>query len=286
LTPEHKKRFFIERDATVSQLESLLKKEDKSYQSVVFRIGKDEVQDKSLPLFDSIINENLKIEVNRNVIPAEVDLNGQIAYLNYENYDAFMHEHEIPINDSLVMTNFVKLYTETLEKKFPNKQSYDPKQLQEAIGSTLQSFRIKNDKEVAQFEKIIDQLTTIHAEEKALYDSLIEQATANSNKIIKLAIAAMIAQWAILFYLTYYEVGWDVTEPIGYLIGLGIEGVALAFFVKYARNFEQRTVFNMIFEKQKRNLLRLKSTYPEAELEFINRRVKYMTQRILYARSA
>jgi len=68
-----------------------------------------------------------------------------------------------------------------------------------------------------------------------------------SSRWIKIAMLITAIQWIVLFYLTYYVVGWDVTEPIGYLIALGIETMDLIFYIRYAKNLEQRAIFNMIF---------------------------------------
>jgi hypothetical protein len=266
-------------------METLLKKEDQSLQSIAYKIGKQEVQQKDQNLIDAIINNNLKIEVNREIVPAEIDLNGLVAYDNDTDYDQILASEEVPINDSLLITSFMKIYHEMLEKKYPGKNSYDPNQMKEALEAAINNFRTKNDREVQKLQSTIDVLYAEQSKEIGEYQNLLQEAKSRSSRLIKLAIFITIVQWAVLLYLTYYVVGWDVTEPIGYLIALAIETAGLIFYIRYARNLEQRAIFNMIFRNQKRNILRAKSLNPEAEIAFINRRAKYLTQRILYSRS-
>lgn len=285
ISDNSKKRFFIDRDVSLQQLEAILRKEDETYQSIVFKTGKEEVKDKETKFIDAVLNANLKIEVNRKIFPVDIDLNGPIAYHNNHPLDPFLAENEVPINDSLLITTFLRVYQENLEKKYPGKQSYDPKQLMEALEVTLQNFRVKNDKEVALIQQTLSELEVEQAKDQAEYNRLMNEVTKKASSWIKYIIVAVVIQWAVLFYLTYYSVGWDVTEPIGYLIALGIECAGMIYFVKHARNMEQRALFNSLIKKHKDTILKRKSTNPEAELDFINRRVKYMNQRILYSKS-
>jgi Mitochondrial calcium uniporter len=155
----------------------------------------------------------------------------------------------------------------------------------EALDTTLQNFRVKNDKEVALIQQTLSELEVEQAKDQAEYNRLMNEVKSKASSWIKYIILIVCVQWAVLFYLTYYSVGWDVTEPIGYLIALGIETAGMIYFVKYAKAMEQRALFNSMIKKHKDRILKIKSNNPEAELDFINRRVKYMNQRILYSKS-
>lgn len=285
VSEDSKKRFFIDRDVSLQQLEAILRKENETYQSIVFKVGKEEVKDKETKFIDAVLNANLKIEVNRKIFPVDIDLNGPIAYHNNHPLDAFLAENEVPINDSLLITTFLRVYQENLEKKFAGKQAYDPKQLMEALDTTLQNFRVKNDKEVALIQQTLSELEVEQAKDQAEYNRLMNEVKSKASSWIKYIILIVCVQWVVLFYLTYYSVGWDVTEPIGYLIALGIETAGLIYFVRYSKAMEQRALFNSMLRKHKDRILKMKSNNPEAELDFINRRVKYMNQRILYSKS-
>jgi len=95
-------------------------------------------------------------------------------------------------------------------------------------------------------------------------------------------------QWVVLFYLTYYVCGWDVTEPImpiGYLISLALETVGIYYFLRYSSGFEQRSIFQIALNKYKPQLFWKKSAHPDCELTFLNHRINYLNQKLLYSKS-
>jgi len=63
--------------------------------------------------------------------------------------------------------------------------------------------------------------------------------------------------------LTYVKYGWDVTEPITYLIGLGVEIFGIYYFLRRGRFLNMRALFESKTKAKKRKLLLLKSTNPE-----------------------
>jgi len=95
----------------------------------------------------------------------------------------------------------------------------------------------------------------------------------------------LVEQWVVMFYLTYYVCGWDVTEPISYLISLGLEVVGIYYFLRYSRGFEQRSIFQRALNKYKPQLFWKKSAHPDCELTFLNHRINYLNQKLLYAKS-
>ena len=256
-----------------------MKKEDKSYQSVVFKYDGTEVHDKSIPFVDAFLKKNLKLEINRQVIPLHIDLNGPAAYLNDSPFDDHLAENEVPIYDALLITNFTKVLQQNLEKKYPSRQTWDVKEIQDALNATVQNFTSKLKDTSSQSQKVVEELASEHVKDRVAYDELVRVAQGKSNKILKYAILATLVQWAVLFYLTYYEVGWDVTEPISYLIALAIEGAGIYFYVRYAKSFRQQSIFDMLFKEKKLSHLRTKSVNPEIELNYLRNKINYFTQR-------
>jgi len=279
ISENQRKRFYFEKDATLQNVETILRREDKSYQSIIFRHDGNEVQDKSMLFVDAFLKQNLKLEINRQVIPLHIDLNGPAAYSNDTPYDDHLAENEVPIYDSLLITNFTKVFHQNLEKKFPSRQSYDVKEIQDALTTTVQSLTAKLKDTSNQNQKLLEELAGEHIKDRIAYDELIRQAHGKSNSILKYAIAATIVQWAILFYLTYYEVGWDVVEPISYLIALAIEGLGIYFYVRYAKSFRQKSIFDMLFKEKRLSTLKTKSVNPEVELNYLRNKMNYFTQR-------
>lgn len=285
LGADQRKRFYFEKDATLSNIESLLKKEDKSLQSIVFKLDDKPIEDKSQQFVDVFLKKNLKVEINRQIIPVHVDLSGPAAYLNDTPYDDNLAKNEVPIFDSLLLTNFAKILKENLERKHPSKQVYDLNEIRDSINETIQNFRNKNDEKLKPVHQTIEELNAERIRDQSAYDSLLLEAQARANRILKYAIAGTILQWILLFYLTYYEVGWDVVEPIAYLIGLAIEGLGIYFYVRYAKSFRQKTVADMIFKKRKASSLSTKSVNPELELNYLEHKINYFTQRALHSKT-
>ena len=55
---------------------------------------------------------------------------------------------------------------------------------------------------------------------------------------------ALVMQWAVLFRLTYWELSWDVMEPVGFFTG-GLTSVAsFAWFLKTRQDFTFETMHN------------------------------------------
>jgi hypothetical protein len=52
---------------------------------------------------------------------------------------------------------------------------------------------------------------------------LEKQVEGKSLLIVKFLIFALLCQFALLYYITYYAGGWDVGEPVAYLIGVALD---------------------------------------------------------------
>jgi len=284
ISANQRKRFYFDKNTTLSNIESILKKEDTSYQSIVFKEEKTEIQDKSMLFLDAFLRKNLKLEINRQVIPIHIDLNGPAAYLNNTSYDDHLAENEVPIYDALLISNFTKVLQENLEKRHPSKQSFDFKEIQEALNATVQNFKAKGEAKSSESQVIFEELLHEQVKEKTVYDELVRMAQSRSLRILKYAILATIIQWAVLFYLTYYEVGWDVVEPISYLIALAIEGVGIYYYVRYAKSFRQKSIYDMLFKQKRIFTLRTKSVNPEVELNYLTNKINYFTQRVIHSK--
>ena len=282
---DQRKRFYFDRNATLSNIETILKKEDPTYQSIAFKQGETEVQDKDIAFIDAFLKRNLKIEINREVTPIRIDLNGVAGYINNTPYDNHMAYNEVPIYDSVLITNFAKVLQENLDKKFANKQSFDLKEVQEALEATIQNFKSKAEDKTLETRNTVEEIIAELAKEQTTYDELVNTATKHTNKILKYAIAATTLQWLLLFYLTYYEVGWDVVEPITYLIGLAIEGVGIYFYVRYAKSFRQKSIFEMVFKEKKLLQLKKKSAAPEVEIDYLKNKLNFFTQKLMYSKT-
>jgi hypothetical protein len=51
-----------------------------------------------------------------------------------------------------------------------------------------------------------------------------------------------------LLYLTYGLYSWDVSEPISYLLALGLETIALYYFIRKGYQYSQSNLFKKKYE--------------------------------------
>lgn len=63
--------------------------------------------------------------------------------------------------------------------------------------------------------------------------------------------------------MTYVTHGWDVTEPISYLIGLAIETAGIWYYIRYRAKLGQSILFTRRFKLNKQKIFAKKSTNPE-----------------------
>jgi len=139
-----------------------------------------------------------------------------------------------------------------LETKYPGKSSYSVPELNQAIDETLQNFKSKNDKAVHNLKGNLDQLKKDFASDKSAYEKLLEEVKNKASTNVKYFLFGLAVQFGVLFYLTYYSVGWDVTEPIAYLLTLSAEGVGIYMLLRYAKGYDQATVFDFAMQKYRK----------------------------------
>ena len=281
----YRKRFYVDQDYTLAQIETHLKKEDKTIQSVEFRDREKLVENKTANFIKNVIHNNVKIEINRKIVPITTDLNDAAAYDNDSKYDVLLHDYEIPINDASLLTNFISVFNENLERNNQNKQLFAPNQIIEALELSIKNFKNKNEAKINSLEMSIDILSHEKSIEEAIHQKLVDNIKKQASNGVKWAIRISVFQLILLFYLTYYVYGWDITEPISYLISLFMETMAIYFFLRYTRNLEQRNIFTMALQKYKPQMLTQKSTHPMCQLDFLNKRINYLNQKILYNKS-
>lgn len=88
---------------------------------------------------------------------------------------------------------------------------------------------------------------------EAEYQS-IRSTAARRTKIVNYALfSGLLAQWGILFRLTYWELSWDVIEPAGFFVGGAMTILSMAYFLRTQRDFTYEAMherFMGTFEKK------------------------------------
>lgn len=84
-----------------------------------------------------------------------------------------------------------------------------------------------------QYVKYAEELAAKSVGDVLALDDLEKKIDKKSGFWIKCLILGMLAQFAGLYYITYYVAGWDLGEPISYLMTLGVEliGKEIHFFL-------------------------------------------------------
>lgn len=114
-------------------------------------------------------------------------------------------------------------------------------------------------------------MTSATAQLRRLEDQLAQVDSESTNKghrVLKFLIVATIAQWLVLFYLTYTGYGWDFCEPIAYLINLGVETAVILCFLRTRGSLGQASIFSHYFAKNRGLLLGRRGTNLEAAIRF------------------
>jgi hypothetical protein len=241
-----------------------------------------ESQEKTGNFIKSVLDKNYKIEINRQVVPLTTDLNEAFAYINDSPYDKTLHDLEIPIQDAIVLTTFTKIFHEQLDKKNSNKQIFDAKTLLDTLEHTIQVYHTKASAHKQNLETTVHTLLAHREAEVQAHDAIEKALKDKAASWIKWGIRITIVQWIVLFYLTYYGFGWDVTEPIGYLIALGIETAGIFYFLRYTKGLEQKNIFKFYRSKFFKQFFLQKSSHPNCEINFLNKRLDHNLAKAIY----
>lgn len=211
-----------------------------------------------------------------------MDLNSAPSYDNKSALDPFFQSREIPINDAALVARFVHILNDHLGKRNPGKTVYQPKEVLEAIEETLKIFNDKATARIAQEEELL-QLCQQHIADFAKVKLDIEKkALTQSRNVIRFMLIALAIQWIVLFYMCYYVYGWDVVEPISYLLSLSAETIGILFYLRMSKNLQQRALFKMFYDKYSRKMMPKLSTDPVAEFNFLLEKSKFVKRRILH----
>lgn len=105
------------------------------------------------------------------------------------------------------------------------------------------------------FQKL-EAFSDITAEEIKKMQEIEQSAIRKSDFFLKMLIFGMCVQFVVLYIITYGVegyldgYGWDVGEPCSYLLALGIEMIALLYWIRRKRDLSQGTIFKLVLQKR------------------------------------
>ncbi len=98
------------------------------------------------------------------------------------------------------------------------------------------------DQEIAKLE---EQLKPLEEEKK----NLDEKALRRANRMIALGVVGLSSQFAILARLTWWELNWDIMEPITYFITFGTGVFAFAFYISRKQAYTFYALREVFFQR-------------------------------------
>ncbi|KDD76150.1 DUF607 hypothetical protein [Helicosporidium sp. ATCC 50920] len=87
------------------------------------------------------------------------------------------------------------------------------------------------------------------------------------------ALAALVLPWAVLFRLTYWELSWDVTEPLGFFFGGLTTILSYLWYMRHQHDFTWSHMHNRMIGAWERRAFE-RAAFDAARYELLKRRVR------------
>jgi len=237
------KRFYLPSKSSIFSVENLIKSGDSSIKTIDFSSSDSSPINKSSNFLEFVLKSNLKLSVNSHPFAYKIDGFQDLGYFTNSKYDGFFKEKELPFPQVSIFSSIFKAYETRFAKESQNEATMTAKQLQDNLIQVLKNFSEINQKTVTEIETNLEQCIHDFESEKKKLQRLEAQLSKEARKILKFWLIVTTAQFFILFYICYYAYGWDFTEPIGYLISLGIETATIGYFLKFRGELGQNSLF-------------------------------------------
>ena len=231
---------------------------------------------------EKTVDEQLKILINGVSMAYEIK---DSCYFFNNRFDGALQNAEVPIPDCVAISNFLTVLEGEANNLYPNAQSLKKNDIQKLLLSSLSILesRIKS-KESTLAEK----LNKLNNEEKDLNVFLAkneEEIRKSAYSPLKTLLLLTLLQWIVLFYVCYGLYGWDFTEPVGYLISLGLESLGIGYFIKKGEELGQDAIFNKSLAKKEGAIMRKITSSASAEKALIRKRMLLLYSRMVLTRS-
>lgn len=96
-------------------------------------------------------------------------------------------------------------------------------EIDEILLEALKTHNHYSSKKLAALQETIQDLTDKSIKDIADIEHLQQNIDSKSLNTIKLILVGLVLQFIGLYYITYYVAGWDLGEPIAYLLGVMVE---------------------------------------------------------------
>lgn len=114
------------------------------------------------------------------------------------------------------------------------------------------------------------QLELDHDEMKNEYEKAVQSARFKTNGVVAVGFLAMVFQLGVLLRLTYFELSWDVMEPIAFFLGMLNSLLMYVYFIFNRKDFSLRDWTKSLEEKYKKKM----GKSNEARYKMLSRRLR------------
>jgi hypothetical protein len=126
--------------------------------------------------------------------------------------------------NSYLLSHFIKNIEERLvQKKGSLNNRITRAEIDEVLMDALKTQMSYSTKKIGALKQTIEELQAKSAKDVNEIEDLQAEVNKRSLLTIKLLIVGLLIQFAGLYYITYHVAGWDLGEPISYLLAICIE---------------------------------------------------------------
>ena len=191
-----------------------------------------------------------------------------MPYLISEGDFCSSYLKEVPLHNHTTVSGVHQAMIDYLMARHPRKTSFTNEEVMEAMKHALGQLKSNATEKIKNQGEKLNRANSYllgKLEERQEKESLIEK---KSLLPVRFLFLLTVIQGAFLFYVTYYLYGWDVGEPISYLIALGIETLGMFFFLRKMGSLTPKLFFQRRQERLRRRLMSTTSTHNEIELKY------------------
>lgn len=126
--------------------------------------------------------------------------------------------------NSYLLTHFIKNIEQKLStKKTSLNDKIEKHEITEILNEALANHNQWNEKVMETVVERYKYLTQCSQLDFKLIEEVLATVGQKSLITVKVIIAGLILQFVSLYYITYHVGGWDLGEPIGYLLAVALE---------------------------------------------------------------
>lgn len=266
--------FILDSNKTVGDLIKEIKQEDSVVKSVTVYVN-----DKQANLDGKwgVIAKNpfhLAIDSNRYYVYPGI---AQFISGN-EEYLGMCKEAGIAFNDARVISNFLERLDDQLLKQFTQEE------LREAATKTIKESNQAKAVDIEILKSQVDSLQVELEPLEKLHNEIIGKSEKYAKNVINGGLLVLLSQWTGIGYGTFISFGWDVMEPVSYVVGSTWALIGYIFFMRNRTEFEITSFRSLLFNKKFDELV-AKESLDLRRIEILKRSIFLVKQQMEFLSS-